>query len=180
MSEAPSKQPPLFFRILYHIEDGLLVTVLSTMILIAFAQIVLRNFANSGIVWADAFLRYLVLWIGMTGAMVATREYNHISVDIVSYLLKGRPKTGVRLVTDLFTAIVSSFLFLASVQFIKDEASFGGKAFASVPTWLAEIILPVAFGVIALRYIGYFVRDVIRLIKGGDDEPSEYEQEDGQ
>ena len=34
-----------------------------------------------------------------------------------------------------------------------DERIAGTIAFASVPTWVCELILPVAFGVIGLRYL---------------------------
>ena len=164
MSEKP--RPNLALRILYGIEDGLLVTVLSAMILLSFSQIVLRNFFSVGVVWGDPFLRYMVLWIGLLGAMVATREYNHINIDLVSHFFPPRAKSAVRVLTDGFTSIVCGFMTYASVIFIRDEMEMGSYAFAKVPTWIAELILPFAFSVICLRYMVFLVMHLIETIKG--------------
>lgn len=170
MSETAKPSRPLVLRVLYGIEDGLLVSTLMIMILLSFGQIILRNFANMGIVWGDAFLRYLVLWVAMLGAMVATRKDNHISIDVVSYLLKGRPKAVVRTFTDAFTAIVCGFLSYASVKFLLEEIEFKTIAFAKFPAWILETILPIGFSVICLRYIIYFILHFIQAIRGVPDE----------
>ncbi len=173
MSEKP--RPNLALRILYGIEDGLLVAVLSAMILLSFSQIIMRNFFSVGFVWGDPFLRYMVLWVGLLGAMVATREYNHINIDLVSHFFPPRAKAAVRVVTDAFTMTVCGFLTYASVMFLIDEKAMETMAFGKVPTWIAELILPVAFGVIALRYAIYMTMHLIESIKGVSPEPEEEE-----
>ena len=155
-------------RIIHAVEDGLLVASLMTMIVLAFAQIVIRNIGVTALIWANGLLQYLVLWVGLLGAMVATREYNHINVDILGYLLKGRPKAILRAVTDLFTSAICVFLTYGSVMFLKDEKLIGDKAFGEIPTWIAEIVFPVVFGVIAIRYLIYFVLHLRAAITGGE------------
>ncbi len=54
---------------LHRFEDGLIVTVLLGMVLLAVAQIGLRNFGGVSLVWAEPLLRNAVLWIGLLGAM---------------------------------------------------------------------------------------------------------------
>ncbi|MFA6033059.1 MAG: TRAP transporter small permease [Myxococcota bacterium] len=159
------KRPPLILRVLYGIEDGMLVCVLMVMILLAFAQIILRNFAGTGFVWGDSLLRILVLWIGLVGAMIATREDNHITVDLLTPILSARWKTVVRIATDAFTSTVCALLAYGSVVFLIDERKGGGIAFAWVPDWVAESILPLAFAVISLRYFVYFIRHLTLAIK---------------
>ena len=46
---------------------------LVSILVMALIQIVLRNVFDSGLLWAESFLRILVLWIAILGAMVATR-----------------------------------------------------------------------------------------------------------
>jgi TRAP-type C4-dicarboxylate transport system permease small subunit len=134
-------------------EDGILFFALLVMILLSFTQIVMRNLFSSGYVWADAALRYLVLWVGMLGAMVATRLDNHITIDMVARYAPLRWKAAIRVVTDAAVIAATGVMTYASVDFIKEELTAGSKAFAEVPTWAAEIILPIAFSVICLRYI---------------------------
>ena len=66
---------------LHRLENIALISALISMLGIAVLQIFLRNFFDSGFLWAESFLRILVLWVAMLGAMVATREKNHISID---------------------------------------------------------------------------------------------------
>jgi len=140
-------------RVLHRVEDVLLAAALGVMVLGAFLQIVLRNTLGSGLYWMDPLLRHLVLWIAMLGAMVATREDNHISMDAVSYFLPPRLKSGARVITDLFAAAVCFFLAWAAVRFVADEMEWGSRAIANLPAWTVELILPAGFGVMALRYL---------------------------
>lgn len=180
---SPKKQP-MFLKILYGIEDGILVIVISVMIIFSFAQIILRNFAGAGFIWGDAFLRFMVLWIGLLGAMVATREDNHISIDVVSYLVPARVKSILRIFTDFFTSFVCGLLSYASINFLLDEKLEGTVAFALSPTWdieawIFETILPFAFGVISLRYLFYLIIHIIEAIKGPKQTEDSTENEGG-
>jgi TRAP-type C4-dicarboxylate transport system permease small subunit len=139
-------------------EDALLVTILTLMIGIAGAQIVLRNLFNTGLMWADPALRVMVLWVGMIGAMVATRNDRQISIDAMSRYLRPRWRSGVRVITDLFTAGVSAVVAWNAGRLMLEDWAAGSEVFASVPLWVCELVLPIAFGMIALRYLLYAMR----------------------
>ncbi len=76
---------------LHRAEDALLVLLLSTMIVLASTQILLRNLFDSGFVWIDPLLRVLVLWLGLIGATVATRNNRHIRIDLLTRFFKRIP-----------------------------------------------------------------------------------------
>jgi TRAP-type C4-dicarboxylate transport system permease small subunit len=156
-------------KIIFLIEDSLLVIVLGALILLSFSQIVLRSFFSTGLFWGESALRYLVLWIALLGAMVATREYNHINIDVVSKYASDKIKYSIRIITDLFTAVVTAVLTYYSVIFIKNDMASNMKAFGSVPSWVAGLILPVAFCVICVRYIFHLFTHLKKSITGGDD-----------
>ena len=137
---------------LYRIEDGILVGLLLLMIGLAVTQIFLRNLFDSGIVWSDILVRILVLWVGLLGAMVASRQGNHINVDILDRYLPERAKPLVSIVVQLFTALICTVVAYFSLLFVQIEYADGGMAFAKVPAWVCEAIIPFAFGVIAVRY----------------------------
>lgn len=136
------------------LEDGILVTLLLSMLLLAVIQIGLRNFFDSGIIWGDALLRVLVLWVGLIGAMVASRKGDHISIDLISRFTGPSVKKVIDTITSLATAAVAGLLAYHSYRFVVLEYEDGLIAFAGVPNWVCEIILPVAFTIIALRYVG--------------------------
>ena len=138
--------------ILHHIEDGILVGLLLLMIGLAVLQIFLRNLFDAGIVWSDVLVRILVLWVGLVGAMVASREGNHINIDLLDRYLPDGAKVVVGVVVELFTALICSVMAYYSFLFVQVEYADGGFVFAAVPAWVCESIIPFAFTVIALRY----------------------------
>jgi TRAP-type C4-dicarboxylate transport system permease small subunit len=139
-------------HILHKIEDGLLVFILFAMIIMGFSQIILRNLFDTGIVLIDPVLRTLVLWIGLLGALVASRHEKQISVDVLTRILPAGLKLASFVITRAFAAMVSALIAWHSWIFVYDEWQLGTRAFASVPAWLTEIIIPFGFTIIALRY----------------------------
>ena len=145
-------------------EDSVLVVLVAVMIGLASTQIFMRNILDSGIAWGDPLLRVLVLWVGLVGAMVATREDNQITIDVLSRYLPARTKTFTRLLTDLFTVAVCAILAWHGGRFVAMDWQDGTETFASVPAWLCEAIIPVGFGAIALRYALSFLSRLKTLI----------------
>jgi TRAP-type C4-dicarboxylate transport system permease small subunit len=140
-------------QILHRIENAVLVGLLLLMIGMASAQIFLRNVFESGVVWGDVLLRILVLWIGLAGAMIASRDGRHINIDVITRYLPEHLKIIVMCIVELFTAGLCSLLAYHSIRFVQAEFEFGGKAFAQIPVWLCQSIIPFAFIVIAIRYL---------------------------
>ncbi len=153
-------------RIWHLLERSLLIASFVTLTAIAFLQIVLRNLATGGIYWADGMLRYLVLWIGMLGAMIATQERNHISIDLLEYVARGRAKMVLRSFIHGFSMLVCTVVTRVSVTFIIDEKASGTLAFGTVPSWIAESIIPFAFAVMTIRFLLYFADDLHGVIVG--------------
>jgi len=150
------EDPQSFFcrssRTLHAIEDSLLVVVLLSMVVLAFSQIIMRNIFGIGYIWIDPLLRIMVLWVGMLGAMVATRESKQISVDVLTRILSPRLKLISKVLTLTFAGAVSGIIAWYSALFVIDEWKYDSIAFASVPAWIPELIIPVAFGIMALRF----------------------------
>ncbi|MCH8220487.1 MAG: TRAP transporter small permease subunit [Proteobacteria bacterium] len=69
------------------IENGLLVLILTSMILLASTQIFLRNFLSTGFTIGDELLRILVLWLAMLGALAASRDQRHIAIDALTAMI---------------------------------------------------------------------------------------------
>ena len=143
----------LIRTLLHRIEDGILVAILCLMIGLAALQILLRNFFGGGMVWGDMLVRVLVLWIGLVGAMVAARQNKHISIDLVTRYLPKRFNLPVKAFVELFVAVVCTLAAFYSYVFVRAEFYDGGLAFGQVPVWMCEAIMPVAFAVMALRYL---------------------------
>ena len=129
------------------------------MLSLACVQIFLRSVFSSGLLWADPLLRYLVLWCGLLGALKATGQRKHIALDFSNYLAPKSAQPWITLVTDLFCTITTAGLSMAAWIFIKNEIEFGGASLLSLPLWIWNIIFPITFGLMTIRYgLRFFIR----------------------
>lgn len=150
----------------HHFEEGVVVTMLLTMIILTCVQVVMRIFFSSGLGWADSLLRYLVLWSGMLGAAICTRKGHHISIDMASRLL---PVTWLRwlgVVLNLFGALVCTGLTWSGYLFIKSEMEFGGDAaLLGLANWQLSLIFPLAFALITVRFLIIAIKSALGKIQ---------------
>ncbi|WP_457552028.1 TRAP transporter small permease [Desulfobacula sp.] len=165
MTSKKDFSPQNIVRILQKLEDGILIGLLLLMIFIAVLQIFLRNLFNSGILWGDPLVRVLVLWIGLIGAMVASRNDHHISIDVLSRYLPDQIKKLSHLMISLFTTMVCAVMAYYSIVFVIMEKDAGLIAFATIPTWVCESIIPVSFAIISFRYLIFFFTGLNKLFK---------------
>lgn len=146
----------------------MLALLLGVMIVLASLQILLRGFLGTGIAWVGPLLRVLVLWVGLLGAVAASREGRHITVDVLSRLLRGRMLAAVGALTSVFTSVVSAALAYHAARFVVSEYRFESVAFSGLPAWALEIVIPFSFSLIALRYLWLAGVDVLALFRGDD------------
>ncbi|WP_136810629.1 TRAP transporter small permease [Desulfosediminicola flagellatus] len=147
------------------IEEYLLCLLLTTMILLACLQIGLRMFFDSGLLWADPMLRYLVLWSGLLGAAMATSRGKHIALDLAGFLTPKKLLPFVLLATHLFSCITAGFLTWAAYLFIRSEMEFSVPTIFDLPSWVINLIFPLAFALITLRYFILFITLAHRILR---------------
>jgi len=143
------------------LEDGFLVGLLGAMILLAATAIVQRNIFDAGFIWADELLRLMVLWVALLGAVSASREDHHIRIDLLTRYLPFAWRRYTRMFTDLFTVAVCGLVAWYAFQFVQLEYEFGSEVLDGYPAWIVQMILPVGFGLIALRYLVLLVRGIM-------------------
>ena len=149
------------------LETVLITTLLTLMILATFSQIVLRNFFASGIDWSDALVRYLVVWVAFVGAAIATREGKHITMGLLSRWLTGAGTLAIQALSNFISAVICSLLTVAAARFIWFEAQMGSTTFLNLPVWVPELIMPVTFGLMALRFLMGMIECGIRIAEWG-------------
>jgi TRAP-type C4-dicarboxylate transport system permease small subunit len=135
-----------------NLEKWLFVIILGSLAAFAVLQIILRNFFSTGLVWGDDLLRHGVLWISILGASRATLEKTHIRIDLLPRVMPAR----IGFISDFICCFVSFLvcvvLFWASWNFVRGERLAGDVAFASIPYWYLELIFPIGFALMALRF----------------------------
>jgi len=157
--------PQNIVTLLQKIEDGILIGLLLLMIFVAVLQIFLRNLFDSGILWGDPLVRTLVLWIGLIGAMVASRNNHHISIDVLSRFLPDQIKKLANLMISIFTSLVCAVMAYYSLMFVIMEKNDGVLSFANIPAWICESILPISFVIISFRSLLFSFTCLFKLFK---------------
>jgi TRAP-type C4-dicarboxylate transport system permease small subunit len=136
-----------------HAEDAILLIILIGMIFLAGAQIVLRNFFDTGFFWGDEMLRLMVLWLTIAGGLAASRMEKHISIAVLDRFLPPRVQMVSKVVIDLFTASVCGLFAWHSARFVMSSHEFGDMLMRVVPAWTLQIILPIGFALMAYRHL---------------------------
>ncbi len=153
----------LLDRALVKAETAFLVVFLSTMILLSFTQVLLRNVWGIGFLWADPLIRHLVIWVGFLGAAVATHEDRHISIDAITRFLPARIKALSHVLTSAFAFVVCYFLANASWVFLLDEQSSADELVLSIPLWVAIVIIPGGYGLMMVHFIVKIIEHAVTL-----------------
>lgn len=149
--------------LIHRLEDGLLAVLLLGLLFLAASQIIFRNLLDIGLVWVDPLLRIMLLWLGLLGALAASRDNKHICIDVLTRILPQPLQLYSRLFTTLFTATVSGVITYHSARFVLSEYEANTLAVLDIPAWVFEAVIPLAFGLIAVRYVLHFLQRLQQL-----------------
>jgi len=157
-SHAPGPGQPVpagdgWRRFLRDVEDLLISLVLAALVLLPPVEIVLRKVFQAGISGATAFQQHLTMLIGLLGGALAARERRLLALSTLTTFLKGWSQVLARVFSSAFAAGISVFLCVAAAQLVQAEKQ-GGKILAyGIPLWTIQLVMPLSFGVIALRLL---------------------------
>jgi len=139
-------------RIVREGENLLVVLSLALLMALPLIETVLRRL-HTGLSGSTAFVQHLTLIVGMLGGAVAARDNRLLSFSTLAGFLTGRIKSAARVVSSGVAAAISFFLCAASVQFLLTEKQGGGRLAYHIPTWAVELVLPIGFGLVAVRLV---------------------------
>ncbi|HTK81914.1 MAG TPA: TRAP transporter small permease [Bacteroidota bacterium] len=141
----------LFDNALSKVVSVALVTLFLLMLGLAAMQVLLRYFFGTGVLWADPAARNLVIWVGFLGAIIATKERQHFEIDVLTRFLRPAFRIWIRRLTNLCCAVICYLLGQAAISVV--ELDMGSKTFLDIPSVALEVIVPVGFFLMAVRFI---------------------------
>ena len=165
-------------KALARFEGWLLVAFLGLMLILTSLQVLLRSLSIYGhlhwastlmgqIDWAEPAARLAVLWITFLGASLVTGDNKHIRIDLVSFILPGRPLPFREMILNAASLIICGFMLRASLGYLSIEMDSGATLFLSVPAWAAQVILPLGFTLLLFRFLLRGLEEALTLLKGG-------------
>jgi len=154
-----NKKDNKYIVYLNKIEDIVVSILLLGIMLFAVVQIIFRNIFESGFIWGDSLLRILVLWLGLAGAILASRKDKQISIDVLTQFIAKKYRVYIDKVNAIFAAGICFIISYYSLMFVILEYEDSIKAFEQVPAWITESIIPFGFAVMGLKYLAKLLQN---------------------
>jgi TRAP-type C4-dicarboxylate transport system permease small subunit len=165
LSTEPAPEPATRLdRIAAHVENAALTITMALLVGIAGLQLILRSVFDTTLLWADEFLRILVLWVALLGAVAAARTDRHLRIDVVHKLLGPRSREAMSSVASLVAAVIAGVIAYEAGRFTAQAYEFGDVVMGGVKQWPFLLIMPVGIGLIALWYLRNAVRHARRAL----------------
>ncbi len=121
------------------------------MVLLPLAEVLWRSLFKAGVPGSGPFVQHLTLVVGYLGAALAAREGRLLALATGTFIPEGRLRRAAQALSAAVGAAVSTLLCRAGLEMALIEKDAGTVIAAGVPVWLAQLVLPLSFGLIALR-----------------------------
>lgn len=150
------------------IEDAIIAVGIFIPVMVLFVNVVLRYFFQGGIVWAEEFARYCIIWITFVGGSVAIRHGAHVSINVLLDVLKPSNKKLLMIFSYIVSILFTIFLLIYGT---KNTLAVKGinqlTPSMEIPAYLIYLAIPVGGLLMSIRFIQAFVTSVRAIRKEG-------------
>ena len=152
-----------------HLEEVILVILMSAATLIVAAQVFTRFVTKTPLPWSEELARYMFLWLVWLGSAYATKERRHIRIDV---LVNRLPQIGQKACTIITTIIWIIFvIFMVYISFIlTSSVAAGGQTGtgSGLPMWIPYSSIPVGMALMLFRLLQNCYYDLKAAKEGGE------------
>jgi tripartite ATP-independent transporter DctM subunit len=138
-------------RGLARVERLLASAAIAAMVVLPLAEILARRLFDRGVPGSIPFVQHLTLWVGLLGAAIAAREQRMLALATGTFLPEGLARNTARLIASAVGAFVSTLLFRGALELVRLEREAGSIVAVGVAVWVAQLVLPVGFALVAWR-----------------------------
>ncbi len=133
-------------------EDRFNFLLLAAMAVLPLADVAFR-FAHGSIPGAFQWMSTLTLWVGFSGAALASRDGKHLSLASgLDRLDNDWVRIGQALAI-VVAVVVTATLAIGAVETVRIEADFTGSLPPGIPNWIPLLALPIGYAVVAIRLV---------------------------
>ncbi len=150
------------------IEDIVCGTTLAAIVCIASAQLILRYFFSTGLLWGDEVNQALIVCAGMFGSAKAIRANGHTELTFLTKKPKNaKTRIALRAVINVISLAVLIVLFYTSVRYTVNSGSIKNTVLR-VPRMYYYMSMPIG--------LGFSIYEFLRVMKERImvDPPEEY------
>jgi C4-dicarboxylate transporter DctM subunit len=135
------------------IENACGSVALLAMVLLPLAEIVFRRAFGHGIPGSGPIVQHLTLWVGFLGAAMAARDGKLLALATGTFIPQGIWRRAADILAAAFGACSALILAWGAYQMVVIERESGTTIGADIQAWVAQLVLPIAFALIAVRIV---------------------------
>lgn len=149
-----------------HLEESLLVILLSMMSLLIGAQVFMRYVMHDSLTWSEELARYCFIWATYLGVSCAVKHKAHICVEALTDKLPQAARH--------YATILSHVLFIVFAVMVMKEGyaltmkvfGFGQKSSAmGLPMGYVYLAPTVGFGLVIIRLLQSIYQEILSMRK---------------
>jgi C4-dicarboxylate transporter DctM subunit len=134
-------------------ENRIASLTLGGIMILPLAEIFSRRFFGAAIPGSGSVAAVLTLWLGMLGGAIAARDGKLLTLATGEFLPKGVIGEIAHVIGATVGALITTILAIGGTALVRSDRIAGSIVTEGVPTWLADLALPVGFALIALRLV---------------------------
>ncbi|MEG1492380.1 MAG: TRAP transporter small permease [Oscillospiraceae bacterium] len=135
-------------------EDTMMVVGILSAAAILFINVVMRNVFSSGLVWAEEFAKFAIIWITFGGCGAAARANAHMKISALYDAMGAKVKKVMDVLINLCAMIFSSFMVYYGITLtIKVIETAQVSPTMQLPMWVIYISVPIGGALMLLRYV---------------------------
>ena len=116
-------------------------------------EAILRATTGTGLPGSLPIVQHLTLWVTFLGAALAAREGKLLALATGEFIPEGAWRSFARIFAAAVASAVSILLCVAAYELVVIERDAGTIVALDIPVWVAQLAMPLGFGVIALRLV---------------------------
>lgn len=152
------------------IEEVTIITMFSVMVIVIFAQVIMRYVFNNSLYWSEELGKFLFVWISWLGISLGEREGEHIKITMLTSRLSFKKAHIFNIISSLIVLGICliTFYFSSSLVISQWTTKYAGIHISISWGYLA---VAVGTGLMSIRSVAAIMKS-FKAIKEG---PSEVE-----
>jgi C4-dicarboxylate transporter DctM subunit len=139
--------------VIAHLENAAASLAMLAMVALPLLEIAVRRAFGAGVPASGPIVQHLTLWVGFLGAAIAARDGKLLALATGSFIPAGMPRRVASVATAAVASCVALLLAEGGAQMVAAEREAQTTIGAGIPTWVAQIVLPAALALIAVRLV---------------------------
>lgn len=137
---------------LHRLEGGVLVVAFLLSMLIPLVDAIGRPLGGFSVPGSSEYRAQLTLWLALLGGLLAARERHHLTLSTAEAIGRASVREAARVFAGAVAAAVCGVLAYSAYGVVLADRESGKLLAIGLPVWVSECVMPVALGLLALRF----------------------------